>query len=216
MRTKNRHELTYNCIRLYLDQAGHRLIFQALPLIEDVEDFAILFDFDTQSRWKRSPFKDLPLHEAQIEIVRPVPVSFRAVPVETDSKIKAAYARERERLFAEAEDSDKDPHTLPRNLYLVGGKAKVAHVEPGRPYLGRNNRLGIPALRTYREDAYPEKDYAIFELPHNHIDLADVVTLTGQGAYDVLVADLKVDAWYFDRFTSWAQRIADAYAALQR
>lgn len=215
LRTKNRYELTYNCIRLYLAQAGHRLIFQHLPFIEDMEDFAILFDFETGSRWKRSPMKDLPLNEAQMEIVR-VPLALRSVPVETDAKTKAAYARERERLFAEVEASHTDPHTLPRNLYLIGGKAKLAHVQEGRAYLGRNNRFGLPSLRTYKEDTYPGGPWTIFELPHNHIDFADVVCLTGQSSFDVLVADLKADAWYVERFTSWAKRLADGYAALQR
>lgn len=30
----------------------------------------------------------------------------------------------------------------------------------------------------------------------------------------MLVSDLKVDDWYFDRFTAWTRRLDDAYNAL--
>jgi len=50
LRTQNRHELAYNCIPLFLQQTGHQVVFQYLPLIESPEDFMILFDFDTRSQ----------------------------------------------------------------------------------------------------------------------------------------------------------------------
>lgn len=214
LRTKDRHCLTYNCIRLYLAQAGHRLIFQRLPFIDSMDDFAILFDFATGSRWKRTAPQDLPLTECPVEVT-PVPVSLRPVPVATDQRAKEAYAKERARLFAKVEADHSDPHTLPRNLYLVGGKAKAAAIQADRLYLGRNNRLKIPTLHTYDSTSYPSGEFTIFELPHDHIDMCDAVTLTGQHCLDVLTADLKADRWYVDRFTTWTQRLADGYAALQ-
>lgn len=213
LRTKERSDLDYNCMRHYLAQAGHQLVFQHLPIIDSVEDFCILFDFDTKSRWRRTAFADLPLAESVIA-VQSVPLDLRAVPVETDPKTKAAYATEKERLFAEL--GPKDPHTIPRNLYLLGGKAKASHVPPGRPCLGRNTRLKIPALTTYREDAYPAAPYVVIELPHNYLDFTDFLALSGQTRLDVLVADLKVDAWYFERYTRWAGEVQDAYTALRR
>src|SRR5262245_14995935 len=51
LRTRNRHDLTYNCIRNYLNLTTHQLIFQLLPQIDTADDLMILFDFDTRSRW---------------------------------------------------------------------------------------------------------------------------------------------------------------------
>jgi hypothetical protein len=31
----------------------------------------------------------------------------------------------------------------------------------------------------------------------------------------VLVTELKVDGWYFERFEAWAGRVRDAYATLR-
>ena len=56
LRTQDRNCLHYNCIRHFLNQTSHQLIFNQLPIIDTQEDFMILFDFDTQSRWKRTKF----------------------------------------------------------------------------------------------------------------------------------------------------------------
>ena len=56
LRTQNRNDLTYNCLRHFINQSGHILVFQYLPMIDSVEDFMILFDFDSKSQWKREKF----------------------------------------------------------------------------------------------------------------------------------------------------------------
>ena len=37
--------------------------------------------------------------------------------------------------------------------------------------------------------------------------MADFLTLSGQTDFPVLVTDLKVDHWYFERYTNWVNRI---------
>lgn len=214
LRTQNRHELTYNCMRLFLAQTPHRLVFQHLPIIDTWDDFAILFDFDTNSRWKREKIGTELLHEATVRVAR-VPLEIHAVPAVVDAKTKATYAKEKDALLAEVRsDPGKDPHNIPRNLYLVGGKAKLSHVEPARAYVGRNTRFRIQGLTTYKEPGYPCAPYVVFELPHNFIDMNDFLALSGQTRLDVLVADLPVDRWYLDRYQAWAGRLRDAYATL--
>ena len=213
LRTQNRNDLTYNCIRHFLNQTTHQLVFQRLPLIDTVEDFGVLFDFDTRSRWKRTPFAQLSLGEARIE-VEPVTPAFRVVPVETDAKTKATYAKEKRKLIDGI--GNRDPHTIPRNLYLVGGAAKRQAMEPGRRYVARGNRWDLPNVTTYRADAHPDAPYVVAEFPHGFLDFSDFIASSGQTAFDVLTADLKVDAWYLDRYTAWAGRVHDACAALHR
>jgi hypothetical protein len=212
LRTQNRYDLTYNCIRHFLNQTSHQLIFQYLPQIDTIEDFMILFDFDTRSRWKRERFRAALLAEASIR-VQPVPLQFTDVKVSVSDAIQARYAREKAKLFAGL--GLKDPHTLPRNLYLLGGTAKKAAVEPDRWYLGRNTRLKLPNLQTYREPAYPHT-YTVLEFCHNFLDFVDVLSLSRQTRWEVLVADLKVDHWYWGRYRDWAERLDASYTALQR
>lgn len=212
LRTQNRYDLTYNCIRHFLNQTGHQIVCQWLPMIAEPEDVMTLFDFDTRSRWKRAHLADAPLSEAEIH-VRPIRPTFRAVSVATDERLRARYATEKRRLIDGI--GLKDPHTIPRNLYLLSGRAKLAEVGDGW-LLGRNNRFKLERLQTYREETYARAPYRVFELPHNFIDFADVVALSGQQDFDVLAADLKVDAWYVDRYGDWSRRLSDAYAALHQ
>jgi hypothetical protein len=213
LRTQNRHCLTYNCMRLFLNQTPHRLIFQYLPLIDTIEDLMILVDFDTRSRWKRERFDPRHLAECAIRIDPRTP-EFRAITVPTDAKTQAAYAKEKRKLIDHI--GLKDPHTIPRNLYLLGGRAKAASVDPARWHVGRNNRLKLPNLQTYRDAGYPNTPYVVFEFPHNFGEFADFLSLSRQTAFDVLATDLKVDQWYFQRYRDWSRRLQDAAAILRQ
>jgi hypothetical protein len=51
--TQNRYDLTYSCIRHFLTQSSHQIVFQHLPLIDSIEDFMVLLDSEARSRWKR-------------------------------------------------------------------------------------------------------------------------------------------------------------------
>jgi hypothetical protein len=211
LRTQNRYELTYNCIRLFLNQTSHQLVFQYLPLIDTIDDFMVLFDFDTRSRWKREKFRLDLLKEATIR-GRAVPLELAEIPVETDERTKAAYAREKRKLIDGI--GLKDPHTIPRNLYLMSGKAKLGAVEADRYYVGRNNRFKLERFRTYRELAYPHES-TVFEFCHNFIDFADFLALSRQLRIEAIVADLKVDWWYLARYREWIGRVRDAYPVLR-
>lgn len=211
LRVQNRYDLTYNCIRHFLNQSSHQLIFQWFPFIDNIEDFMILFDFDTRSRWKREKFDVDLLDQIQIKIV-PRNLKLEAFPVPITPRLADAYAKEKGRLISAL--GIKDPHTIPRNLYLMSGKARRQAVDPGQWYVGRNNRFKITSLLTYRENSYPHPSYTVFEFPHNFIEFADFLALSGQQSIQVLVSDLKVDIWYFERYRQWARRLSDGYASL--
>lgn len=218
LRTQNRYDLSYNCIRNYLNLTTHQLIFQQLPIIDTREDFMILFDFDTRSRWKRRAFDPALIAGETSVRVCPLPISFERVDVPTSAKTREKYLRERERLFAEL--GSRDPHTLPRNLYLIGGNDKRSFIDAqhmplfgeSRQYVARNKRLG-KSIVTY-DEARAGQEYTIIELPHRFIDFCDFIKRTGQASSQILVADLKVDEWYFNRYTDWEKRIHDTYASL--
>lgn len=211
LRLQNRYALTYNCIRHFLNQASHQLVFQWLPFIDDMQDFMILFDFDTRSLRKREKYSAELLSECRIA-VHARQIVWKKIDVPTDEVLRASYDREKSKLINGI--GLKDPHTIPRNLYLISGKARMQRVEMGAWYVARNQRFKIAKMQTYKDGSYPNPPYTLFEFPHNFIDFADVSALSGQINFDVLVADLKVDRWYFDRYAQWAQRLENGYADL--
>ena len=209
LRTQDRNELTYNCIRHFLNQTNHQIIFNTFPLIDTIADFMILVDFDTRSKSKRLPFSKELLSGLDIAGVRSVP-SFSMINVPVDSKTAKEYSKTKQKLIDEI--GIKDPHTIPRNLYLVSGKAKLSAIESDKHYVGRNTRFKIPNMSTYRDKEL--KRSTVFEFCHNFIDFADFLVLSGQRESEVLVADTKVDRWYFDRYVKWSERIGDAYDSI--
>lgn len=212
LRTQDRNDLTYNCMRHFLQQAGHQIIFQYLPIIDSIEDFMILFDLDTRSQWKREAFRPELLREASINI-RAITPNLHPIAVEASVKDRETYTATKAKLFAEL--GLKDPHTLPRNLHLVSGKAKLRHVQTDAHYIGRNNRFKLPDMQTYKEGNYVHAPYTVFEFCHNFIDFVDFLSLSKQTEIPALVADLKADQWYFDRYQRWLGRLSDAYSALR-
>jgi len=213
MRTSNRNDLTYNCIRHYLNQTNHQLIFQYLPFVNDFEDFMILFDFDTKSQWKREKFSKELLSECNLN-VKSHQIVLNAIDIVSSDEMKSKYESEKEALFKSI--GLKDPHTIPRNLHLVSGKEKLKYLESGQSYIGRNNRFKLDNLETYKEENFKHQHYTLFEFCHNFIDFNDVITLTEQIEYPVLVTDLKVDIWYFERFKNWTKQLENGYASLQQ
>ena len=210
LRTQNRYDLTYNCIRHFLNQTRHQLVFQYLPIIDTVEDFMVLFDFDTQSRWKRESFRPDLLKECEL-FGNPVDVRLNPVSVPVDENMRSAYAKEKRKLIDGI--GLKDPHTIPRNLYLMSGKAKLQAWSEVGHYVGRNNRFKLPNLDVFKSYRY-SAGYTVFEFCHNFIDFVDFLSLSRQSQLDALVSELKVDHWYFERYMEWTERLRNAYASL--
>lgn len=208
LRTQNRYDLAYNCIRNFLNLTEHQLVFQYLPQIDTCEDFMVLFDFDTRSRWKRQPFNpELIKRESQV-VIHAQTLSFQQIGVETSPQTRMRYITERERLFQNL--GQKDPHTLPRTLYMVSSPDKRVYVRQHEGcYVARNQRLGSERVSSYADAAAREEPYVVVDLPHRFIDFVDFMTRTRQTSFDVLVADLKVEHWYFQRYVDWGRRLDD-------
>lgn len=212
LRTQNRNDLTYNCIRNFLKQTHHQLIFQTLPIIDKPEDVLILIDFDTQSRYKR--ISDLGIIAQSTISVAARNIRLSAIPIEVSPEIQGRYESEKKKLFDHI--GTKDPHTIPRNLYLISGKAKVGAMHPDRWYIGRNNRFCLGKYQTFKEPVYLNSPYTVFEFCHNFIDFSDFLALSNQNEIDVMVANLKVDHWYFSRYSDWCGRVMDVYSKIRQ
>lgn len=221
LRSRDRHSLPYNCVRAFLQQTHHVLVFSTLPIIEDMDDAMILIDWDTRSKWRRDPFDVAMLREVKVQGVCLSPV-FEPVAVPVNDETLAAYSRERERLFAAVEaDPSKDPHQIPRQLHLLSGKAKadflkrlpLAQSATLYPVLVRNDRLKIPGSTTYQL-LDTRQGHNILEWPHAFVEFADALAVNRGTSFRVLVADTKADAWYMDRYNRWTERVAHAASTL--
>lgn len=210
LRSQDRSLLRFNCIRHYTLQTDHTLVFQRAPLIDKIDDFATLFDFVTKSRWKRTPFAELPLDEVQVFGKR-LEFGIEAVTVEAPESLRSKYAKEKRRRIDTI--GLGDPHTIPRNLHLLAGKVRAEAMVPGRTYVARNGRIKSEQLVTYQTIADGTKA-GVLDFPHRFIDWSDFLAATGQTRVEAIVSDLPVDQWYLERFRGWCQRVNDAQATL--
>lgn len=216
LRKQNRYDLTYNCIRHFLNQTNHQIIFQYLPIIEKFEDFFILFDFDTRTKWKGQKNKEL---LKNIEIKKNIiDIKLNKIEIKTDQKIKDIYNIQKEKLISNI--GLKEPDTIPRNLYLFAGKYKLQNInqdnlfsDNNNFYVGRNNRFKLKNFKTFKESEYKEK-YTIFEFCHNYIDFIDFLNLSKQTNFEVLLTDLKIDDWYIERYNSWIKELNNVYSII--
>lgn len=208
LRTQNRNDLTYNCIKHYLHKTTHRVIFQYLPIIENIIDFFILFDFDTRSQWRKH--SDFALLSKQNDIrINPIPIKLNKIEILTTESIQKEYAIEKEKLFENIRLSS--PDIIPRRLYQIGGKLKFEAIKEGF-YVGRNNRFKIKKFDTFKSNELLGNDYTIFEIAHNFIDFIDFIFLARQSQFNMMVSDLKIDSWYFNRYQDWIRRVENVYS----
>lgn len=210
LRGTDRGTLHLNCIRHYAAQAGETLVFSYLPIVEQTEDFMILFDLATKSRWRRTELKDAPLSEVELVVhSRHIVSAPRFVPIDhaTENKL----ARMKRKLIDNI--GSADPHTIPRTLYLETGRARAGILSAGDLLVGRNDRMRLPDFATYRDaDA---RARTVFEFAHSQLTMCDWLAKTRQETVPALVADARIDRWYLDRFDAWTRRLADAYTALR-
>ena len=213
LRTQNRNDLTYNCIRHYQNRTKHQIIFQWLPLIDTQDDFMALFDFDTQSKWKMQKFS--PELFADIDLkMKPIKVSFNKIDVPTNAKTKEKYEADKAKIFETL--GGGDPHVIPRTLHMIGSKDKQAFIRAlsDRTFVTRNARFKPSVV--YGDAGKIDGPIVLVDFPHRFIDFSDFLWKCGRSTFDVLVTDLKVDGWYFKRYKEWSDRLESVYTALQK
>lgn len=211
LRTQNRSDLTYNCIRHYLQQTKHQIVFQYLPQIDTFADFMTLVDWDTRSRWKGQLFSAAMLDGLDVCVSR-VPLVWSEQGVEVTNAVRDEYQRTRDKLFSGI--GSKDPHTIPRNLYLVTGRTKCQAIDQGGAFVGRNNRFKLLRMATYGDGDFGSEPRVVFEFPHNFIEFADYLAISEQTEIVALTTPLRCDQWYWSRYQDWWGRIQDAYATI--
>lgn len=208
MRTKNRSDLTYNCLRHYLNQCGHQIIFEYFPFIEDVSDFMILLDFDTKSKHKGSSFSKDFLYEEDIRAINPhleLSVDTIELPVGAEEE----YEKEKNKLFNSI--GNKSPDTIPRQLHIYCGKWKKPYIVPEKQYVARNARYHMKNVTTYPNVKHGVT-YELLDWQHRRLDMNDFFRRTGQSKITFISTGLSVDEVYVRFFNEWKERLEEFYA----
>jgi hypothetical protein len=209
LRTQNRSDLTLNCIRHFLSQTTHSIVFQWLPVIQSPDDFMILVDFATKSRFKGVGFANCEMPTGLIAGTNRAP-AFSWVTAEVGDKTRKKYATTRDKLFKDL--GAGDPHTIPRQLHLLAGQERLGAAGDGQA-IARNNRFGSGQIQTYREVADKEPR-TVIDFPHNFIDFADWLCVSESDSVRAVVTELKVDQWYRQRYMDWVSVVNDVFAAI--
>lgn len=119
LKKQNRYDLTYNCIRRYMLQTDHRIIFNYFPIIKAQEDFMILYDMLQNNPFLKESYKYITEFE-NVEIGNVV-FDVNKTDVVLPNECEAEYEREKENLIGKV---NKDPDIIPRGLLRFSEKKK--------------------------------------------------------------------------------------------
>jgi hypothetical protein len=208
LRTANRNDLTYNCLRHYLNQCGHQIIFEYFPFITGPEDFMILLDFDTGSKYKGSGFDVETLHKSNVRCVNHH-ITLDIQTVKLPEGAEEEYNNKKEELFSSV--GKHDPDIIPRKLHNFCGKWKKPYIRQDLYYVARNARYGLPNVITYPH----VKDggrYVILDFQHRRISMNDFLKKTQQPQLVFLSTGLSIDNYYIKEFKAWLERLEEFYA----
>lgn len=206
LRTGARNDLTYNCVRHILAQAGAVVVFSWLPIISEPDDFMVLYDFATGSRYRRLRLNEVNLRECDLEYHGSLPDLTRAT-TEATPALEAAYKRARDSAFAGL-GAASDPHNVPRRLHLLGGLARSALATAGG-WLVRNARLPRGEARwvKYADAAAGVSLCGVVDVAHRHVEMCDALAASSVKSLTVATTTLKVDTFYWLRLAEWRQKM---------
>ena len=119
LKKQNRYDLTYNCIRRYMLQTDHRLIFNYFPIIKEQEDFMILYDMLQNNPFLKEPYKYITEFE-NVEVGKVV-FEVNKTDVVLPDECETEYESEKENLIGKV---NKDPDIIPRGLLRFSEKKK--------------------------------------------------------------------------------------------
>ena len=208
MRTNNRSDLTYNCLRHYLDQCGHQMVFEYFPFINDPSDFMILLDFDTKSKHKGFGFDKDFLLEEDIRCQNQC-LTLNIDTIDLPAGAAEEYEKKRNSLFESI--GNRDPDVIPRELHVFTGKWKKDGIRPELQYVARNLRYKLPNVTTYPH-VVAGQNYILLDWQHRRLQMNDFLRVTKQTELTYVSTGLSIDDVYINAFNEWLGRLEEFYA----
>lgn len=208
MRTKNRSELKYNCTHHYLNQTKHKIIFEYLPIIENLDDFMILLNFENKDRYKGKGFDYKYFDEEDIKI-KPIHYNLNVINIGHSEKELNSYNKKRDSLFDNL--GNKAPETVPRELQLTAGNYKKKAIQDDEMYIARNKRIKKDNVYSYNDDI-SISEYIIIDFHYRKLDMNDFLKKTKMTEINYISTDLSIDKILIKDFEEWIDRLEEIYA----
>jgi hypothetical protein len=208
MRTNNRSDLTYNCLRHYLDQCGHQIVFEYFPFINDPSDFMILLDFDTKSKRKGFGF-DKEFLKGEDILCQNQHLNLNIDMANLPAGAAKEYEKKKNGLFESI--GNRDPDIIPRELHVFTGKWKKDEIRPELHYVARNSRYKLPNVTTYPH-VVAGHNYILLDWQHRRLQMNDFLRVTKQTELTYVSTGLSIDDVYINAFNEWLGRLEEFYA----
>ena len=110
LKKQNRYDLTYNCIRRYILQTNHRIIFNYYPIIREEKDFMILYDMLQNNPFLKEKYEYI----TKFDNVEIGSIEFEVTKDDVNIDLSnEEYEAEKKKLVSEV---NKDPDIIPRRL----------------------------------------------------------------------------------------------------
>ena len=110
LKKQNRYDLTYNCIRRYILQTNHRIIFNYYPIIREEKDFMILYDMLQNNPFLKEKYEYI----TKFDNVEIGSIEFEVTKDDVVIDLSdEEYEVEKKKLVSEV---NKDPDIIPRRL----------------------------------------------------------------------------------------------------
>lgn len=195
LRTLKRNDLTYNCCVHYTNQTPHVLVFQYFPMVQEPDNFMILVDLATRSRYRLNHFSS---EYVQLAEIHPVHITMDVDRIAPTEAQKAAYENKKEELFDNI--GMRDPNTIPRDLHVwVGTRIKKQHILSSGLYIARNGRFKQENVKNYT-DYIPSEKYTVIDFPVNVMQFTDFLEQSGATHLTFLHSGTSVDNVYTDLY----------------
>ena len=120
----NRYLLQYNCIRKYVQQTQHRLVFSNLPAKRNEEDFMILYDMIQVNPFLKDNYNYIVCFENVV--VNDCSINLTVDTVELTEKELEKYEEEKEKAIQSVK---KDPEIIPRRLLKYSESCNKKHTK---------------------------------------------------------------------------------------
>lgn len=124
LRRVNRYELTYNCIRHYLMNKPHRLIFNYLPIKEEARDFAILYDFNLDNPFLKDKYEWIT--DFSNVVVGEISVDLNVQEITIADEYCQQYEEEKEKVF---NNVGKNVNSIPSKLLTFSEKVNKKYIK---------------------------------------------------------------------------------------
>ena len=207
MRTQNRSELIYNCAHHYCNQTQHKIVLEYFPIINNIENIMILFDFIDKGKYKGKGYKEYLLDEIDVKSINRVP-EFEVIEVETTEKEQQSYEKEKEKLFNNL--GKKHPDTVCTALELFVGKFKKTKITQYDMYIARNLRFKQENILTFKEAEI--KNLIMIDFPTRQLELNDYIKKTKTEKLNFISSKMKVDEYYVGEYERFKKECEKIYA----